>query len=155
MDSETLTRKMLHRSGIHLIFGAPIDVEIWDRRFNSNQVYLQQWQSRSNPPRHADGCHLMTGYPGSGLIAAAMRREKRLSPVADGTRFKKGDDVYFFVFEPEIDAAREFLKRTGWRCLDRRDQEAFTTSTCHLLQRKTQPSCVQPEPEDEIPGPLK
>jgi len=146
MDSETLTRKMLHRSGIHLIFGAPIDVEIWDRRFRSNQVYLQHWRCRSNPPRYAEGCHLMTGYPGSGLIAAAMRREKRLSPVGDGTRFKAGDKVYFFVFKPEIDTAREFLKAAGWRRLDLEDQDAFTTSTCHLKQGKPTPSCAQTEP---------
>ena len=63
-----------------------------------------------------------------------MRRNERLSPIGDGTRFKKEDEVYFFVFEPEIQAGEEFLKQHGWQLIDRIDKDAFSTSTCRLEQ---------------------
>lgn len=66
------------------------------------------------------------------LIGAAVRRNGTLSPVGDRLRFKKGDEVYFFVFEPEMNAAGDFLKNTGWTQMESMDQETFTTSLCHL-----------------------
>ena len=104
-DSASLTVKMLHKSGAELVFGAPVDV---------------------------DADPLLSTYSGNGLITVAVRRNGRLSPIGDGMRFKKEDEVYFFVFEPERNAADDFLDQMGWQCLDRIDRDAFTTSTCQL-----------------------
>jgi len=131
-DSASLTTKMLHKSGAALVFGAPVDVEAWNRRFNAKQVHLQRWQCVSDPPKETDGGPMMARYPGNGLIAAAVRKNKRLSPIGDGMQFKNEDEVYFFVFDTEVDAAGEFLNEAGWRCLERIDKEQFSTSTCRL-----------------------
>ena len=133
-DSASLTTKMLHKSGAELVFGATVDVDAWDRRFETKRVHLQLWQYGSDPPKETDDGPMMARYSGSGLIAAAVRKNKRLSPIGDGTRFKNEDEVYFFVFEAEADAAAEFLSREGWRCLANIDKELFTTSSCRLDQ---------------------
>ncbi|RJP80365.1 MAG: hypothetical protein C4522_08110 [Desulfobacteraceae bacterium] len=131
-DSASLTTKMLHTSGAELIFGAPVDVDAWDRRFKAKQVHMQKWQRISDPHREADKVPLTAGYPGNGLIAAAVRRNDSLSPVGDNMRLKKEDEVCFFVFEPEVDAAAEFLRQAGWRCMEHVDKNDFTTSICRL-----------------------
>jgi len=131
-DSASMTPKMLHKAGAELAFGVPVDVDIWNRRMKSKQVHLHLWRCASDPTGDADSSPLMTGYSGSGMICAAVRRNKRLSPVGGGTLFKKDDEVYFFVFEPEIEAAEEFLLEAGWQCVSRIGKEAFTTSVCQL-----------------------
>jgi len=129
-DSASLTTKMLHKSGAELIFGTPVDVDVWNRRFNLHQVYLEAWQRVSDPARDAENGHLMTGYSGNGLIAAAVRRKEGLSPVGDITRFKNGDVVVFFLFEPELGAAAKFLEQADWQRLERIETDTVTTSTC-------------------------
>ncbi len=138
-DTGSLTTRMLHQSAAELIFGALVDVEVWNRRFKSKQVHLQRWQCVFEPSGDAEAGAITTGYSGNGLIAAAVRRNGVLSPVGDRTRFKKDDEVCFFVFEPEVDAAGEFLNRTGWRCLERVDKDVFTTSACRLEPGGTGP----------------
>jgi NhaP-type Na+/H+ or K+/H+ antiporter len=131
-DSASLTTKMLHKSGAELAFGVPVDVEAWNRRFKAQQVHLQLWQCVSDPPKNANDNPMMTRYSGRGLIAAAVRRNKSLSPTGDGTRFKKEDQVYFFVSDPDTDSAADFLTHEGWRCLASIDKGLFTTSICQI-----------------------
>ncbi|MDX9788736.1 MAG: sodium:proton antiporter [Desulfobacterales bacterium] len=131
-DSASLSAKMLHKSGAVLVFGATVDVDAWDRRFKARQVQLQLWQCVSGHSRNTDSSLMMTRYPGNGMIAAALRRNNRLSPIGDDLRFKKEDKVYFFVFETEAEAVADFLTREGWRCLEQVDKDEFTTSICRL-----------------------
>lgn len=133
-DSASLTTGMLHKSNAALIFGVSVDIAAWNRRFAARQVHLHLWQCSADPIEDADNSPMMIRYPGKGMIAAAFRRNKRLSPVGDGVRFKARDEVYFFVFETEKDAAVEFLSKEGWRCLKQVDKDEFTTSTCQLEQ---------------------
>lgn len=131
-DSASLTTQMLHTSGAELVFGVPVDIEAWNRRFRTHQVHLQHWQCATDPSKEAGDSPLMARYSGHGLIAAALRRNKSLSPIGDGTRFKKGDEVYFFVSDPDADGAADFLTQEGWRCLECIDKGIFTTSTCQI-----------------------
>jgi len=131
-NSASLTTKMLHKSGAELIFGATVDVDAWDRRFNSRQVTVHRWQYDAGPPEEAGSSPMTARYPGNGMIAVSLRRNKRLSPVGDSLRFKAGDEVYFFVFEPEIDAVIEFLNKEGWRYLEQVDKNELTTSICQF-----------------------
>lgn len=126
-DSASLTTKMLHKSGAELAFGATVDVDTWDRRLKERQVHLQLWRCDTESPEDADNGPMLTRYPGNGMIPVALRRTKELTPVGDGRRFKTGDEVYYFVFEREIDAVAEFLSKQGWRCLEQVDKDAFTT----------------------------
>ncbi|WP_054032645.1 cation:proton antiporter [Desulfatitalea tepidiphila] len=131
-DTASLTVKMLHQAGAHLLFGATADVEIWQRRFNNEQVYLDIWQPAPDTIGETNGDPPLAGYSGNGLLAAAVRRNERLIPFGDGIQLKKGDQVCFLVFEPEQKPAGEFLEKAGWQRIGQADREAFTTSTCAL-----------------------
>lgn len=131
-DSSSLTTNMLQTSGAQLIFGVPVDVEAWDRHFKSKLVHLQLWQCISDPSKDADSRPLSAGYTGKGAIAVAVFRNGRLSPIGDRVRFKKNDEVYFFILESEVDAVTQILLQAGWRCLEHIDKDIFTTSICRL-----------------------
>ena len=131
-DSASLTTKMLHKSGAELVFGAAVDVGAWNRRFKAKQVHLQLWQRDTDPDSDANSSPLMTRYPGNGMIAVAMRRNKRLSPIGDNLQFKKEDEIYFYVVDTEAETAAEFLNKEGWRYLASIDKDSFTTSSCRI-----------------------
>ena len=131
-DSVSLSAETLQKTGAGLLFAVPVDVEAWNRRFKSGQVHLQSWACMSDPSGEGHVATLMGGYPGNGLLACAVGGKRPLAPVGDGMRFKKGDVVSFFVVDVEIAMAAEFLDGEGWRCLESRDREAVTSSTCNL-----------------------
>ncbi len=133
-DTASLTRDMLHHEGVEVMFGAPVDVEAWNRHFKRKQVCLQLYERTGDAPANASGGALFSDYPGNGLVCVAMRRGGELFPVGDGARFKKDDQAYFFVLEPEANAADEFLRQTGWRQIESLDPASFSTSVCHLPQ---------------------
>ena len=131
-DTESLTAKMLHQLGAQVAFGKTLDVDLWNRRFDTGQVYLQVWQRAGNPSAEIGGESLVTEYPGNGLVAAVVRRNDKLAPVGDDLRIKKTDLVYFFVFESERKAVQKHLQHTGWRRIDDPAAGAFSTSICRL-----------------------
>ena len=127
-DSVSMTTQMLHRAGAALIFGKTLDVALWDRRLNGAQVQLQRWRCDSDPVAPEKS----PLPPGSGAIAAALQRGDALSPVDDATRFKKGDTILCFVFDPEAAAFEARLSDQGWQCIERLASDRFSTSVCHL-----------------------
>jgi NhaP-type Na+/H+ or K+/H+ antiporter len=135
-DTESLTAKMLHETDAQVAFGKTLDVDLWNRRFDAGQVYLQVWQPAKQPPAEIGAESLVSEYTGNGLIAAVVRRNDKLSPVGDGLRIKKTDQVFFFVFEADLETAGEFLDQNGWRRIDSFGSDAFSTSTCRLVTRK-------------------
>jgi hypothetical protein len=135
-DTESLTAKMLHETDAQVAFGKTLDIDLWNRRFDAGQVYLQVWQPAKQPPAEIGAESLVSEYTGNGLIAAVVRRNDKLSPVGDGLRIKKTDQVYFFVFEADLETAARFLDQKGWRRIDSFGSDAFSTSMCSLLTRK-------------------
>lgn len=135
-DTESLTAKMLHEADAQVAFGKTLDVDLWNRRFVGGQVYLQVWQPAEQPPAEIGAESLVSEYTGNGLIAAAVRRNDKLTPVGDGLRIKESDQVYFFVFEADLKTAGEFLDQNGWRRIDSFGSDAFSTSMCRLVTRK-------------------
>ncbi|MBN2332779.1 MAG: sodium:proton antiporter [Deltaproteobacteria bacterium] len=133
-DSTSLTVEMLHQDGAEEAFGMPIDVPAWDRRFAAKQVGLQRWKVSQESPGNSAGEPLLVDYSGNGLLAAAVRRNGELWPVGDSLRVKNGDEVYFFVFAPELQAADEWLTRNGWQLLDTVTGDVFSTSACQLVK---------------------
>lgn len=136
-DTVSLTAKMLHQAGAEVLFGETVDVADWNRRFEDKQVYLHLWQLAAEPHNDISGGSLLSQYSGKGLIGAAVRRNGRLTPIGNGMRFKVEDAVCFFVFEPELQTAAEFLTLNGWQRIGRSDQDAFSTSACHLAPTKS------------------
>lgn len=135
-DTMSLTLDMLHQAGAEAIFGATVDVDVWNRRILASQVYLQVWKLAKDPPKDPSGSTMLSHYSGNGLIAAAIRRNGKLSPPGDKARFRKEDEIYFFIFEPEHKAIAEHLDSMGWRRIDSDDKDAFTTSVCLLTKEK-------------------
>ncbi len=131
-DTESLTVEMLHQTGASVAFGHNLDVDLWNRRFKNRQVHLQLWERMAETDGENGGKPLLARYQGTGLIAAVMRRNGKLSPVGDMIRFKGGDTVYFFIFVQESEKAGEYLRKEGWELIEGIDDEAFSTSVCHL-----------------------
>ena len=133
-NTTSLTSKMIHRAGAHLLFGKTTDVDTWNRRFINKQVLLQIWEFSKDQSKRPGDMALPFDYPGSGMICAAFRRNNRLAPVGDNIRFKNGDKVYFFIYDPELESVSNFLENTGWEISEdfEGDPDAFSTSICHL-----------------------
>lgn len=128
-DSGSLTAKMLQHAGTEAVFGATVDVALWNRRLNAEQVYLQRWQ----PEKEVDtGSQkgLLSRYPGNGLLAAAVRRNGLRWPVGGLNRFTADEEVDFLVFETERRVAAKFLQEEGWRRIDNEERNAFSTCMC-------------------------
>jgi NhaP-type Na+/H+ or K+/H+ antiporter len=128
-DTESLTVKMLHHAGAEAVFGAKVDVALWNRRINAGQVYLQQWQPGAGAKDQTPGA-LLSRYAGNGLVAAAVRRNGRLWPVGDANHLKPDEEVDFLVFEPERKMAARFLQEEGWQRIDNEARNAFSTCMC-------------------------
>jgi NhaP-type Na+/H+ or K+/H+ antiporter len=131
-DTASLTRKTIHEAGAEILFGRTIDVGVWNRRINAQQVYLQRWQRKPEEAAGRAAGPLLAEYKGSGLLVAACLRSGMVMPVGDGLNFKAGDEAIFFIFEAEIKAIAKFLTQVGWDCIETIDKEDFSTSVCHL-----------------------
>jgi len=130
--TESLTEEMLHEAGAELAFGGTVDIKSWNRAFAEKMVHLHLWERGKEPGEGPEEGPPMDGYPGKGLIPVALRRDDVLTPVGDGTRFKTGDEVWFFVQDRELSEAEDFLSRAGWEKIRCEARETFSTSVCHL-----------------------
>ncbi|MBN2705935.1 MAG: NAD-binding protein, partial [Deltaproteobacteria bacterium] len=129
----SLTPGMLHKTGAELLFGAPVDIELWERRFQSEQVRLQLWQYL--PPKKTKSDFLPSDLTEKERFGVALRRNNQLTPLTNAIEFKKNDEVFLFVHEADIETTAGFLQEQGWRQLDgQSDRKAFTTSTCSLKE---------------------
>ena len=132
-ETTSLTEKMLHQTGVGLVFGRPVDIVAWCRRIENRQVYLQTWKFLPDSAAGAGSADSMpTDYPGTGLLLLAARRNGKLSPIGDKTLIKKNDEVCFLVFESEQTAVADFLEKAGWQLIDTVDKGLFSTSSCTL-----------------------
>jgi NhaP-type Na+/H+ or K+/H+ antiporter len=127
--SGSLTEEMLDRHSAEVVFGVPVDVDLWTHRFQQRRVFLQKW-------RYAGGAAPETEIPadsaGSFLLAGVFRGSA-LFPAGRRHRWKRGDEAFFFVFGPDAQKAGEFLSGAGWEPLERQEEEYFSTSICHLV----------------------
>ena len=131
-DTTSLTVKMLHQTGVKVVFGMPVDVDVWCRRLESRQLFLQMWRFSQQTSSDTDEAPLPSHYAETPMLGVALRRNGRLSPIAHSTRFKTGDEVCFLVFEPEQQRVNEFLEKSGWQLISTVDKDMFSTSSCHL-----------------------
>jgi len=126
-DWSHITVKMIRETGADIAFGIPLDVEIWNRRLELERAHMQLWRCEFDTPLYTDSKSLLNKYSGDGILSLAVRRNKVLSPIGEKTRFREDDEVYFCFFEPEIEAASEFLNKSGWRYV--KSVEKYTDRT--------------------------
>ncbi len=131
-DSASLTVKMLHRAGVGMIFGTPVNVAAWNRRLENRQVSLQTRQFFPEKAAEESPGRRPADYSTGGMFCLALRRNNHLSIIGDGTRFKKEDVVYFLVLEAERKSAEAILDQSGWQLIEVLEKDLFSTSSCHL-----------------------
>jgi len=127
--STSLTEEMLGRQSAEVIFGVPVDVDLWTHRFQQRQVLLQKWQYAGGA---AEDFNVLDYSPKS-VILAGITRGGALWPVGTRLKLKKGDEAFFFVYKPEAEAVDEYLLGAGWKPLERQTEEYFSTSICELV----------------------
>ncbi len=127
--SASLTGEMLARQSAEVIFGVPVDVDLWTHRFQQRRVYLQKWQYAGSTSK---GFNVLRYSPKSFVLAGVIRGGTLL-PVGSRLRFKKDDEAFFFVFGPDAEAVAEHLLNAGWKPVERQAEEFFSTSICELL----------------------
>src|SRR6056297_361285 len=127
--STSLTGEMLEQVNAEAAFCMPVDVDLWTSRLQQGQVCFQKWRYRGPP----SGGPELGRYPSRRFVLAAMHRGSQLLPAGHRLRLKKGDEGAFLVHVPDAGAAGDFLRAAGWELMEKRDDEFFSTSICHLV----------------------
>ncbi|MBS3758757.1 MAG: sodium:proton antiporter [Desulfobacterales bacterium] len=125
----SLTGDMLARQSAEVIFGVPVDVDLWTHRFQQRRVYLQKWKYAGGTSKEFN----VLQYSPKSFVLAGVIRGGTLFPVGNRLRLKKGEEAFFFVFGPDAEAVAEYLLNTGWRPIERQAEEFFSTSICELM----------------------
>ncbi len=128
--STSLTEGMLSQQGAEVVFGVPVDVDLWTHRFQQRQVLLQKWQYAGGAAEEFN----VLEYSPKSVILAGVVRGGSLWPVGTWLKLKKGDEAYFFVYKPEAEGVDEYLLGAGWKPLERQTEEYFSTSICELAE---------------------
>lgn len=129
--STSLTEEMLSQQSAEVVFGVPVNVDLWTHRFQQRQVFLQKWEYAGGSEEDFN----VLEYSPKSLILAGVVRGGTLSPASNWLKLKKGDEADFFVFGPEAKQAEDFLLKTGWQPLERQTEEYFSTSICELVTK--------------------
>ena len=127
--STSLTAEMLGRHSAEVVFGVPVDVDLWTHRFQQRQVYLQKWRYNGTASAETD---FLQHAPQSFLFAGIFHGGA-LFPAGNRLRLKKGEEAFFFVFGPDMQKVEDALLTAGWEPLERQSEEYFSTSICHLV----------------------
>jgi len=130
--STSLTGEMLGRHSAEVVFGVPVDVDLWTHRFQQRQVLLQKWAYAGGSAEEFN----VLEYSPKSIILAGVFRGGALWPVGTWLKLKKGDEGFFFVYKPNAEAVDEYLLGAGWEPLERQTEEYFSTSICELVENR-------------------
>jgi len=111
-----LEETQVHEAGAGILFGKPVDLEFWTRKFRDGTVDISQWRFRGTPDERPPG-------PGGdawrdptqpAILPVVMVRGVAVEPVTDRREFLPGDRVYFaWPYEVGADAG-PWLSERGW-----------------------------------------
>ena len=130
--STSLSGEMLGRHSAEVVFGVPVDVDLWTHRFQQRQVLLQKWAYAGGSAEEFN----VLEYSPKSIILAGVFRGGALWPVGTWLKLKKGDEGFFFVYKPNAEAVDEYLLGAGWEPLERQTEEYFSTSICELVENR-------------------
>jgi NhaP-type Na+/H+ or K+/H+ antiporter len=125
----SLNEEMLSRHTAEVIFGVPVDVDLWTHRFQQRQVFLEEWRFDGAAGAETD----MLSYSPRHFLFTGILRGGSLYPAGNRLRLKKGDQAFFFVYGPDAQKASDFLHNAGWKPIERQSEEYFSTSICHMI----------------------
>lgn len=111
-----LEEAAVHERGAGILFGQPIDVELWTHAFRTGELDFSRWRFSGGEGDEAPG-------PGGGvwrerskaeLLPLLLVRDGVSEPVTDRQEFQPGDEVYFaWTYEAGAHAG-EWLQARGW-----------------------------------------
>ena len=111
-----LEETQVHEAGAGILFGKPVDLDFWTRKFREGTVDISQWRFHGTPDERPPG-------PGGdawrdatqpAILPVVMVRRGTVEPVTDRWEFLPGDLVYFaWPYEAGGDAG-PWLADRGW-----------------------------------------
>jgi NhaP-type Na+/H+ and K+/H+ antiporter len=108
---EGVTANITHQQGAEVLFGAATDVDRWSQRLVKKTASIEWWRL----DREEDSGPLCTDeLQNPPYLAMAIRRNQRVVPVSDKTRFEQADEVAFLLDLSRADGVRRTLKQQGW-----------------------------------------
>jgi NhaP-type Na+/H+ or K+/H+ antiporter len=128
-NSNSLTETMLYNAKTKLLFGTPLDVDLWSSRFKKQQVRLQIWKYNGSEEKKASG--FAKNSPDI-MFFAALSKKGKVLPFGNETYIKENDEVFAFVFENGLETAVEFMENSDFKRLTKEKEEQFSTSMCFI-----------------------
>jgi len=103
--------------GARVLFGRPRDLDLWMVRLRRGLAEIERWERTEDEADDAEG------LPEQLALPLVVRHDARARPFASSDRLAAGDVVEIALFSEQIDDAREFLLRNGWRPCPAPDEE--------------------------------
>ncbi|MGE3847599.1 MAG: cation:proton antiporter [Gammaproteobacteria bacterium] len=103
----------LRKSGIHVLFEAPHDIERWSVRLRHGSLLLREY-AFEKPAAASPGAAAAMRSTERSVIVALLRGSKAV-PMTGDLAPRAGDRALVALFEDEVVAAGEELAATGWR----------------------------------------
>jgi len=105
-----VTPEMIHDFGGEVLFGAAVDVSLWSTRIENDDCEIL-WHrfvgNRKSPP-------LCAGKENVPFVPLVVEHKKRVAPITERTRFRRGAQVAVLIDATRKDVATEELARRGW-----------------------------------------
>ena len=101
----------LVRDDIHMLFGTPRDVALWDLRLRRGTATVEAW--RYGDDTGLDARDLPRETRGR-MLPLVRRRGRSLLPVDERTRFAAGDEVHWLLLNENVAESRTGLAEAGW-----------------------------------------
>jgi hypothetical protein len=106
---------MVQKAGAWILFGAARDIDLWTVRLRRGLAVEERWRCTADDPERAAG--IITPGPRAGEnlpLPVAIYRRGAVSPVANGTRLARDDEVLFLLFKERLEEARAWLRECGF-----------------------------------------
>ncbi len=101
----------LIRDDIHMLFGSPRDVALWDLRLRRGLAEAEIWRLAGGAPVPARELPRETH---GRMLPLLRRRGEITAPVDERTRFTGGDEVTWLLLSEQVAETRTWLEEAGW-----------------------------------------
>ncbi|MFP4477237.1 MAG: cation:proton antiporter [Desulfatibacillaceae bacterium] len=127
-----ISPEMIHGAQGQVAFGRYVDMALWNSRLRRGQVQLVR--TRFDPKKRKNGdADATPGAPvNRDILPLGFKRNGRMYPVGDRTRFQAGDELAALVVREKKSGLWSEFTVNGWLFLETPGGEEFTTSLCRI-----------------------
>ncbi len=101
----------LERDDIHMLFGTPRDVALWDLRLRRGIAEVEAWRFAADSEL---GARDLPRDTHGRMLPLVRRRGQTLLPVDERTRFAADDVVHWLLLSEHVADSRAWLAEGGW-----------------------------------------